>query len=94
MKLKTTRVVAGGLGALLVISLAGCVGGDGPADAPNAKDLKFPSSPVTLNLVDVSGDVVIAQPMIEAYMEAHPDRLAKVNFDTGDATEIDRKSVV
>jgi ABC-type uncharacterized transport system, periplasmic component len=88
MKLNSTKLVAGGLGALLVVSLAGCIGGDGPAKAPDASDLKLPSSPVTLNLVDVSGDIVIAQPMIEAYMKAHPDRLAKVNFDTGDATEI------
>lgn len=88
MKQRSTKLIAGGLGALLVASLVGCVGGDTTATAPASGDLTMPSSPVTLNLVDVSGDIVVAQPMIEAYMAAYPERLAKVNFDTGDATEI------
>jgi putative spermidine/putrescine transport system substrate-binding protein len=48
----------------------------------------MPSSPVTLNLVDVAGDTQVAQPMINAYIDAHPKYLSKVNFETGDATQI------
>ncbi len=56
--------------------------------APQASALQMPTSPVTLNLVDVSGDLVVAQPMIEAYKKQFPQYLANVVFDTGDATEI------
>jgi|BarGraNGADG00212_2_1021979.scaffolds.fasta_scaffold06678_3 putative spermidine/putrescine transport system substrate-binding protein len=56
--------------------------------APQPSALQMPSSPVTLNLVDVSGDLVVAQPMIEAYKKQFPQYLANVVFDTGDATEI------
>lgn len=82
------RVIAGGVGVIILAGLVGCAGDGGTATAPAAGDLEMPSSPVTLNLVDVSGDIVVAQPMIEAYMEEFPQYLAKVNFDTGDATEI------
>ncbi|MCL2489392.1 MAG: extracellular solute-binding protein [Propionibacteriaceae bacterium] len=51
----------------------------------------MPSSPITLNLVDVSGDTTIAQPMIEAYIKAYPQYLKSVNFTTGDATQITSK---
>jgi len=38
--------------------------------------------------VDVAGDIVVAQPMIEAYVDEHPEYVSKVNFETGDATQI------
>lgn len=89
MNFNGKKVVAAGVSALVLFSLVGCSGdGGSPAPAASAGELKMPSSAVTLNLVDVSGDVVVAQPMIEAYMKEHPDLLSKVNFDTGDATEI------
>lgn len=90
MKISRQRFVAGSLGAIMMIGLVGCAGDGGGGSAPTASagELKMPSQPVTLNLVDVSGDVVVAQPMIEAYMKAYPQYLSKVNFDTGDATEI------
>ena len=55
---------------------------------PVGAALKMPSSPVTLNIVDVAGDLQIVQPMVENYMKHFPKRLAKVNFETGDATEV------
>lgn len=73
------------------IALVGCTppGGGAPvgSNAP-VGELKLPTSPITLNLVDVSGDVVIAQPMIEAYIAKYPQYLSRVTYDTGDATEI------
>ena len=83
------RIVAGVVGLSMMVALAGC-SSDGSAAKTVATGgaLKMPTSPVTLNLVDVSGDTVVAQPMIEAYMKKFPQYLSKVNFGTGDATEI------
>ncbi len=55
---------------------------------PLGSALKLPTKPVTLNLVDVAGDLEVLQPIIENYIKKFPDRLAKVNFSDGDATEI------
>ncbi len=90
---RTPGVVVATIGIAALLVAAGCAGnsssGDGSKSAPpNASDLALPSSPVTLNLVDVAGDMQVAQPMIEDYIKAHPDRVKKVNFDTGDATQI------
>jgi len=90
MEAKKSKIIASGLSGLLLLSLVGCAPGDSSNEVRSG-DLEMPSSPVTLNLVDVSGDIVIAQPMIEAYMEEFPQYLSKVNFDSGDATEISGK---
>jgi len=82
-----------GLGGV-AIGVAGCTpptadsGGSAATADASPGSLQLPSSPVSLNLVDVSGDVVIAQPMIEAYKAKYPQYLSNVIFDTGDATEI------
>lgn len=85
------RLAAGSVVLALMLGATSCSSGGsggGTSKAPAADDLKMPSSPVTLNLVDVAGDMQVAQPMIEAYMKKFPQYLAKVNFDTGDATQI------
>lgn len=95
------RLAIGTVTLALVAGAAACSGSSGapgsssaPASGTNGGGaaasgaLPMPSSPVTLNLVDVAGDMQVAQPMIEDYMKKFPQYLAKVNFDTGDATEI------
>lgn len=81
------RLVAAGAAIAVSLTMAGCGGGSG-GKPPSADKLALPSSPVTLNLVDVAGDTQVAQPMINAYIAAHPKYLSKVNFETGDATQI------
>jgi len=75
------------------MTLAACSSPTTPAgtDTGSGGPLQMPSSPITLNLVDVSGDTTIAQPMIEAYIKAYPQYLKSVNFTTGDATQITSK---
>ena len=82
------------LACLTSLSVLGAIIVTGPADAsfkrsnPVGAALKLPKSSVTLNLVDVAGDLAVVQPMIENYMRRYPNRLAAVNFETGDATEV------
>jgi len=74
--------------ALLVASCGASSSPDENNAAPESDELTMPDEPVTLNLVDVAGDIVVAQPMIEAYVDEHPEYVSKVNFETGDATQI------
>jgi putative spermidine/putrescine transport system substrate-binding protein len=82
------------LACLTSLTLVGAIVVTTPADAsfkqanPIGAALKMPTSPVTLNLVDVAGDLEVMQPIIQNYMKHFPRRLAAVNFETGDATEV------
>lgn len=87
MPKQLARLVAAGAAIAVSLTMAGCGSGSG-SKPPSANKLAMPSSPVTLNLVDVAGDTQVAQPMINAYIQAHPQYLSKVNFETGDATQI------
>ena len=82
------KIVAGVVGMSMMAALAACSSGGAAQPVATGGALKMPTSPVTLNLVDVSGDTVVAQPMIEAYIKKFPQYVSKVNFGTGDATEI------
>lgn len=81
-------IAAAGAALTVMMTAAGCGSGSSGHTPPSAAKLQMPSSPVTLNLVDVAGDTQVAQPMINAYIQAHPQYLSKVNFETGDATQI------
>jgi len=49
------------------------------------------AAPVTLNIVDVAGDLALTQDAIEAYTKKHPDLIAKVNFTKAPAPELPGK---
>lgn len=85
-KYTTSAAIAGV--ALILASCGAPSGPEGGAEAPKSDELQMPDKPITLNLVDVAGDIVVAQPMIEAYVAEHPEYVSKVNFETGDATQI------
>src|SRR5690349_19994537 len=46
---------------------------------------------VTINIVDVAGDLALTQDAIEAYVKKHPDIIAKVNFTKAPAPELPGK---
>lgn len=52
---------------------------------------KAPTSPVTLNIVDVAGNLALTQDAIEKYRSTHPNLLAKVNFTKAPAPELPGK---
>src|SRR5215472_17257095 len=74
----TRRAVVGGLASSAAL----------PAFAQN---LPLPTSPVTLNFVDVAGNLALTQKAIEAYRGNNPKLVAKVNFSKAPAPELPGK---
>ena len=74
----TRRAVVGGLASSAAL----------PAFAQN---LPLPTSPVTLNFVDVAGNLALTQKAIETYRDNNPKLVAKVNFSKAPAPELPGK---
>ena len=74
----TRRAVVGGLASSAAL----------PAFAQN---LPLPTSPVTLNFVDVAGNLALTQKAIEAYRDKNPNLVAKINFNKAPAPELPGK---
>src|SRR5437899_9607583 len=51
----------------------------------------MPKSPVTINVVDVAGDLALTQSGIEAYQAKNPNLVAKVTFTKAPAPELPAK---
>jgi putative spermidine/putrescine transport system substrate-binding protein len=75
--------------AVLATTLAACGGGNEPGieQAPSGVP-KMPSEPVTLNVLDVAGNLQLTQQAIERYKEEHPDAVSRVTFTTATAPEL------
>jgi len=56
-----------------------------------AQSLPMPTSPVSLNFVDVAGNLALTQKAIEAYRDKNPKLVAKVNFSKAPAPELPGK---
>jgi putative spermidine/putrescine transport system substrate-binding protein len=52
---------------------------------------QLPKNPITINVVDVAGDLALTQGAIEAYQASHPNLVAKVNFTKAPAPELPAK---
>jgi len=70
---------------LLAAAGIGAAGWFGLAAVPAA------AAPVTLNIVDVAGDLALTQDAIENYVKKHPDVISKVNFTKAPAPELPGK---
>jgi len=77
------RVAAATLGATALLTL-----GAWPAVAQLPA---MPKSPVTINIVDVAGDLALTQDAIEAYQKKHPQMVSKINFTKAPAPELPGK---
>src|SRR4029453_11721815 len=76
------RIAAAALGAAAFLTLgAGAV-----AQVP-----AMPKSPVTINIVDVAGDLALTQDAIEAYQKKNPQLVGKINFTKAPAPELPGK---
>jgi putative spermidine/putrescine transport system substrate-binding protein len=74
----TRRAIVGGLASSAAL----------PAFAQN---LPLPTSPVTLNFVDVAGNLALTQKAIEAYRDKNAKLVASVNFSKAPAPELPGK---
>src|SRR5437868_13799558 len=51
----------------------------------------MPKSPVTINIVDVAGDLALTQDAIENYQKKNPQLVSKINFTKAPAPELPGK---
>ncbi len=77
------RLLATGLG---VLALASAPGASKAAELPS-----LPKSPVTINVIDVGGQLALTQKAIEAYRRAHPELVSKFTFTKAPAPELPSK---
>lgn len=61
-------------------------GDDGPAAAEDVPDA--PSEPVTLNILDVAGNIKLTEGMIDRFVEEHPDVISGVTWESGGAPDL------
>jgi len=87
VKNKAGLVVAAALAALS-LGLSGCGGSGGNANGPVPDK---PKSPVTLNILDIAGNLQLTQGMIDAYVAAHQDIIKSVTYSTGTAPDMPGK---
>jgi putative spermidine/putrescine transport system substrate-binding protein len=57
----------------------------------SAQNLALPTSPVTITIVDVAGNLALTQDAIEKYRETHPKLVSKFNFTKAPAPELPGK---
>ena len=102
--MRTSRTVQlAALAATFGLALAACSapdadddgGGsdtDGNGDAAPAGDLgevpETPSEPVTLNILDVAGNIKLTEGMIDSFVEEHPDVISSVTWESGGAPDL------
>ncbi len=83
MQLKPSRraVVAGLAGSALIGRSALAQG-----------TLKLPTSPVSLNFVDVAGNLALTQPALENYRKMKPQLVSNMTFTKAPAPELPARS--
>lgn len=64
-------------------STSGGAGGDSNADVPEK-----PSKPVTINILDVAGNLQLTQGMIDEFVQKNPDIISKVTYSKAPAPEL------
>lgn len=85
------------IAAIFALTLAGCTAPDaGEANTPdsaapsgdsNAVPEK-PSAPVTLNILDVAGNEKLTGPMVDAFVEANPDIISSVSWESAGSPDL------
>lgn len=87
------RLLIGGLAASAAVPvLAACGspssgGGSARTAEPGSLATK-PSKPVTLNILDVAGNLALTKPVIDAFKAAYPDIVSHVTTTTGTSPEL------
>jgi putative spermidine/putrescine transport system substrate-binding protein len=82
------RLVAGLTAAIVAVALGACGGGtEGVNDASGGVP-EMPDKPVTLNILDVAGNLQLTQKAIDSYKQSHPDAVSRITYTTATAPEL------
>ena len=82
-----------GAAALLAVAMSGVLlaGCSAPsarvAEAP-ATVPPLPDKPITLTVLDVSGDLSSTKPLFENYVKQHPNLVSKIQYESGAPTDV------
>src|SRR5258708_32093909 len=75
-----------------VTALTACGAPKAASSAPPPSKLAAtPTHPVTLNILDVAGNLQLTKAMIEAFKTPHPEIVAGVTYTTGTAPQLAAK---
>lgn len=80
-------IIAAAVGATVAVAAA-CGAPTANVTAAPSSVPKLPTSPITLNILDVSGDLLTSKPAIQAFVAANPNLVSKVNYETGAPTDV------
>jgi putative spermidine/putrescine transport system substrate-binding protein len=83
-----TALAASGISALLLLSGCGAPEGPSAAQVPASQVPDRPSQPVTLNILDVAGDLQLTQGMIDDFVAKNPDIVSRVTTEKATAPDM------
>ncbi|MGP3982454.1 ABC transporter substrate-binding protein [Streptomyces sp. KR80] len=87
---RSARIALSGL--LLAVAAAGCGAPDSRSaasqDQAPQKIPAAPGKPVTLDILDVAGNLQLTQGMIDEFVEQHPDVISKVTYSKAPAPDL------
>jgi putative spermidine/putrescine transport system substrate-binding protein len=79
---------AAGLAAAPALAACGAPSTSTPASAAPASLGQVPSKPVTLNILDVAGNLQLTKPAIMAFQQKYPNIVSGITTSTGTAPEL------
>lgn len=79
---------AGVIGAMLLVGACGAPSTDSSQEESTGAVPDVPSEPVTLNILDVAGNLQLTQGMIDSFVEENPDVVSDVTFETSPSPEM------
>lgn len=84
--------LAAGAAATPVLAACGAPSSSTPAaNTPAPTIASTPSKPVTLNILDVAGNLALTKPAIEAFKAKYPQIVSNVTYSTGTAPQLASK---
>lgn len=81
----TTGLVAVASAVALVVGGCGAPGSDGKKDVSKSDVPDKPKQPVTLNILDIAGNLQLTQGMIDQFVKDNPDIVKKVTYSKSPA---------
>jgi putative spermidine/putrescine transport system substrate-binding protein len=91
MQVRRVRPAAAFAVAAVAMVIGACGGGGGGGEAVDTAPSKapaMPDEPVTLNILDVAGNLQLTQKAIDQYKQEHPDAVSRITYTTATAPEL------